>query len=323
MRWILIGAATAALAAAQSPRVFHLTQNETPAQMQEMVTLTRAVGDIPQIAMDEGQRTVSVGGTAAQLDMAGWFIQELDRSAPPAGMQEYRPAPGADDVVRVFFLGHVTTPQQLQEMVTNVRAVLDIRRVFIYNSLEAMAVRGTAAQMAEAAWLVNQLDLEAGAPSPGPVELRTSSGEIARVFNLTNPRTPQEVQEIVTTIRSIADIQRVFIYNKRKAISMRTTPDRLALAEWLVGQLDRPAPPAAAAPGEYTFANDAASQVRVFYLPHNPNPQEMMRVATQVRTTAPIQRLFVYSPLAALAVRGTVGQVANAEKVLQEMGQAK
>jgi hypothetical protein len=45
--------------------------------------------------------------------------------------------------------------------------------------------------------------------------------------------------------------------------------------------------------------------------------------ATQVRTTARVQRLFMYGTLGALAVRGTVGQLATAEKVIEEMNQVR
>lgn len=177
--------------------------------------------------------------------------------------------------------------------------------------------------MTESTWLVNQLDQPVGSPSPAPNEMQTSSGEIARVFNLTNPQTPQQLQEIVTMIRSIADIQRLFIYNARKTIAMRTTPDRLALAEWLVKHLELPSPPSAVGPSEYTLPNVTDNQVCMFYLPHNRTPQSLQQVATQVRTNASLQRLFVYTALSALAVRGTVGQVANAEKIVERMGQAK
>ena len=42
-------------------------------------------------------------------------------------------------------------------------------------------------------------------------------------------------------------------------------------------------------------------------------------MATQVRREAGTARMFVYVALGALAVRGTVGQVATAEKALEEM----
>ena len=318
MRAILIGLAAAALAAAQTQRVFQLTQDETPQQMQEIATLMRSTGDLQQIFADVGQRTVTVTDTSAQLDLAGWYIKQLDRSTPPPSPQDYRPAGAANDVVRLFFLSHVSTLQQLQEVATNVRAIVDMRRLFIYNTLHAMAVRGTNSQVTMAAWLVNQLDQPVGVVSPAPNQYQLATDDIAQVFNTTNPQNPQQLQEMVTTMRSIGDIQRIFIYNARKTIVARSTPDRIALAAWLVKQLDRPASTPSAT-GEYELPNIPDNQVRVFYTAHIQSPADLQKVATQVRVTARTPRLFVYNPLGAVALRGTPGQVATAEKLLEEM----
>ena len=57
----------------------------------------------------------------------------------------------------------------------------------------------------------------------------------------------------------------------------------------------------------------------MFYLGGFQSAQDFQKVAVQVRTTAQTPRMFVYNALGALAVRGTVGQVATAEKVIEEM----
>lgn len=63
-----------------------------------------------------------------------------------------------DSVVRVFYLSNLTTPQELQEVTTTLRTVADIRKVFTYNTLSAIIVRGTADQVLLAEKLVNDLD---------------------------------------------------------------------------------------------------------------------------------------------------------------------
>src|SRR5207245_5394463 len=92
-------------------------------------------------------------------------------------------------------------------------------------------------------WLVNQLDQPIGVPSPAPNGYALSGDDVTQVFNLSNPRVPMETQEMVTLIRSVADIQRIFIYNARKTIVVRTSPDYMALTAWLVKQLDRQSAP--------------------------------------------------------------------------------
>ena len=111
MRLMLIGLAAVTLATAQNSRSFHLTQNETADQMNQIATLIRSTGGIQQIWADDLQRTVSVTGTSAQLDMAAWYVKQLDQATPPPSPQDYQA--GSDDTVRMFFLSHVSTSQQL------------------------------------------------------------------------------------------------------------------------------------------------------------------------------------------------------------------
>jgi len=312
---MLIGLAAVTLATAQNSRSFHLTQNETADQMNQIATLIRSTGGIQQIWADDLQRTVSVTGTSAQLDMAAWYVKQLDRATPPPSPQDYQA--GSDDTVRMFFLSHVSTSQQLQEVVTNLRAIIDIKRLFIYDTLHAVATRGTGSQIAMATWLVNQLDQAVGVPSPAPNDYALSGDDVTHVFNLSNPLVPMETQEMVTLIRSVADVQRIFLYNARKTIVVRTSPDHMALTAWLVKQLDRPASTPSVTV-QYTLPRGPDNIVGVFYLP-NPSRERLNKAATQVRTTARVQHLFTYGTLGAVAVRGTLEQLATAEKVIEEI----
>jgi general secretion pathway protein D len=63
---------------------------------------------------------------------------------------------------------------------------------------------------------------------------------VTRVFYLGNVNTTQEMQEIITTIRSIADLPRVFPFSTHNAIVVRGEADRVALAEKIIGDLDKP-----------------------------------------------------------------------------------
>lgn len=63
-----------------------------------------------------------------------------------------------DSVVRVFYLSNLTTPQEIQEITTTLRTIANIRKVFQYNSLNAVIVRGSQDEVALAAKLVHDLD---------------------------------------------------------------------------------------------------------------------------------------------------------------------
>jgi hypothetical protein len=58
----------------------------------------------------------------------------------------------------------------------------------------------------------------------------------------------------------------------------------------------------------------------VFYLAHIATPQELQDLLNLVRSTTNMQRATFRSMSGALALRGTAGQVALAEKLLQEKG---
>jgi len=325
MRFLIMAFALSA-AFGQTNRVFQLTQDENKQELEEIATVLRGTGDIQQVSLDDIKRTLTVEGTAGQIAMADWLVRQMDLPANGefSGLHQYRPPAGSDDVVRMFYLTHTSTAQQVQEIVTTVRSVADIRRVFVYNALNAVAVRGTGPQISLAAWLVDQLNQPASVAAPAPHEYKLPGDDMVRVFELTSPQTPQQLQEIVTLLRAVGDIPRLFLYNARRAVALRGTAEQVALAAWLVSELDKPVSGQAAArdsaaSDEYRLSSGADNLVRVFYLANSQSPQDLHKVMVQVRTTARIPRLFIYSPLGALAVRGTVSQVATAEKVIEEM----
>ncbi len=63
-----------------------------------------------------------------------------------------------EHVTRVFYLQNITTPQELQEVMTAMRQVTDVRKIFPFNSQSALVVRGTADQMALAEKVILDLD---------------------------------------------------------------------------------------------------------------------------------------------------------------------
>ncbi len=63
-----------------------------------------------------------------------------------------------DMVVQIFYLKNVTKQQEVQEISTAVRSLTDMRRVFVYNSQNAILVRGTRDQVALAEKVLHDLD---------------------------------------------------------------------------------------------------------------------------------------------------------------------
>jgi hypothetical protein len=245
MRFALVACALT-VAFGQTDRAFQFTQNQSGTELEQIAVTLRAIADLPQVSIDSADQTVTVAGTPDQIAMADWLARQLDLpvNIQNSGIQEYRPAGGSDDVVRVLQLAHTSTPQQLQE--------------------------------------------------------------------------------IATLIRSIGDIRRLFVYHSRRIVALRATSEQIALAAWLVSELDKPldgraATQDTAARHEYWLSSGPDNLVRVFFLPVSQSAQRLQQVAVQVRTATRIPRLFTYNALRAMAVRGTVGQLAAAERMIEEM----
>jgi hypothetical protein len=239
---------------------------------------------------------------------------------PLDGLREYRPPLTNDDVVGVFYVTHANTPQQLQEIATTIRSVAGIRRLFVYSPRFAVAIRGTNQQMALATWLVNQLNQPANVAAPEPHEYKLSGDDAARVFELKYPQNPQQLQQFATLIRAVGDVQRLFVCNVRRALALRGSAEQISLATWLVNELDKPvngsATPDSAGTHEYQLSSGSKNVVRIFYLSSS---QDQQKLVNHLRGTTGIPRMFVYGPIFALAVRGTAGQLATAERALEEI----
>ena len=69
---------------------------------------------------------------------------------------------------------------------------------------------------------------------------RDYEDDVVKVFYVTNATSVQEFQEIATAIRTVAEIRRVFTYSAQRAMIVRDTVDKVALAEKLVHDLDKP-----------------------------------------------------------------------------------
>lgn len=310
-------------------RVYYLAHSETPQSLQEMINVVRAIAEVSQSFVCTGPKAMTLRGTAGQISAAAYVIDALDQPAgqpTPHSATAAFPMPGLQDqVARVFFLAHAAdTPQRLQTTVNLIRSVTDMQRVFPYNALQALTLRGTEAEMALAEWLYNELDK----PSP-QTNQHTATAEyhlpganpnnVVRIFYLAHAEPPQGAQEMANLFRATADVQRAHPYIALEAISVRSSAAQVALAEWLWNTLDQPGQ--GSAPQEYQVAGATNDVARVFYLTHTVTPQAVQEMSVAVRSIANVPRIFPYAPPKALAIRGTPDQLALAAKVIQDRDQ--
>ena len=246
--------------------------------------------------------------------------------APNKAAYEGKAPDGGVDAVRVFYLTHDETPTDAQEIVNLIRATADIQRIFPYASPRAIALRGTPAQIALAEWLFSQVDkpVDPQTARAAAYEYPEPNGGVdaVRVFYFTRDHTPQDLQETINLIRTTADIQRIFPYNTRRAIALRGTPAQIALAEWLIAELDKAVSSQTnrAEAYEHPAPSGGGDAVRLFFFTHDHTPEDLQEMIHVIRTTADIQRIYPYAAQRAIALRGTADQIALAEWLFHRLG---
>ena len=75
-----------------------------------------------------------------------------------------------------------------------------------------------------------------------PQKRKDYEEEIVKTFYLHNTVLPQELTEIVTSIRQLLDLRRVQQINAQNAIVVRDTPDRILLAGKIIADIDKAKP---------------------------------------------------------------------------------
>src|SRR5579884_883995 len=147
-----------------------------------------------------------------------------------------------------------------------------------------------------------------------------------RVFSFTYTSAPQPMQEIATVIRSIGELNDLSVDVGQKQLSLHGSSDQIALATWLFRELDRPGNQEPSnrtePPREYRMAIDGDNVVRVFYLPYTKTIQELQEVATAVRSTSNIRRMFTYNAPHVVITRSTSEQASLADWMFNEFGKA-
>ncbi len=75
-----------------------------------------------------------------------------------------------------------------------------------------------------------------------PQKRKDYEEEIVKTFYLHNTVLPQEITEIITSIRQLLDLRRVQQINAQNAIVIRDTPDRVLLAGKIINDIDKAKP---------------------------------------------------------------------------------
>jgi len=120
-----------------------------------------------------------------------------------------------------------------------------------------------------------------------PTKRRDYEEEVTKIFYLTNAVAPQEVTDMVTAVRTVADCTRLFPYNALYAIIAKCSSDRMALAEKIIHDLDKP-----------------RAEVVVDILVIEASSSFMKNIAAGLGTTG-LNVPFAFSPRSSLQVQGS------------------
>lgn len=236
----------------------------------------------------------------------------------------------AQTVEKKLPLANIVTPGAIQDLGSVLTVMPDVRRVSYDSATKSMVVRGSAGQISLAEWLVQQLDRPAGGPSaerqkPGVFEYHPPAGHddgdnAVRVFHMTHTDT-QTLEEVLTVMRFGADIDHAMAFIAGGDVVVRAAPQRVAMAEWVVQQLEQPADAERKTVAfEYQSPDggrDAlASAVRIVYLTNTGTPEAIWALVRLVRTGTGVPRVFPVTSLKALVIRAEPKRVVAAENLI-------
>jgi general secretion pathway protein D len=75
-----------------------------------------------------------------------------------------------------------------------------------------------------------------------PQKRRDYEEQVVQIFYLSNTTLPQDMTEIVTGLRQLLDLKRIQQVNSQNALIIRDTPDKLAIVEKIIRELDNAKP---------------------------------------------------------------------------------
>jgi hypothetical protein len=234
-------------------RLFFLDRGQTVQELREFLSMLRSIADLPRAFTCNAIKAVALRGTSNQMALADWLVNELAKTKPaprqhsasPEYLLPAAPSPGPNkNVTRIFYFANTPAILDFPEVAALIQTLADFQRVDRYDSLRALAVRGTSDQLALTEWLFNELDQQTHPNPSHKSDVYTyrvadrENGVAVRVFYLPHIQTVQEFDSIAVKVSREEKIRRVFTFTSQRAIAVRGTTDQIAATERLLGELD-------------------------------------------------------------------------------------
>ena len=145
-------------------RVFRLAHTDTTQGFQEIGNAIRVVAEVNRLLVCNAPRALVMRGTAGQATLADWLVGELDQPAgeilrcprPRYGRRRVSGAGQRPGGARLH-LAQTTTPQQLSDITNKIRTATQMSGTMPCSLHRVLAVAGTAAQIARAQQLIQEM----------------------------------------------------------------------------------------------------------------------------------------------------------------------
>jgi hypothetical protein len=226
-------------------RVYLLTKTTAPGGVQEIAWVLRTVAGVKTLTVDSSSLAITLTAPSAVVAMTDWLVPTLDRYPldSPGGDKpaQFTVPGGQDDMIEVYQLANIRTPQSTQEILTALREVGQMRKIFGVYAPRLVAFRGTSSAVAMADWLTRQLDIAPGTRPAGKPEYNPPAGDAMQVFYLANLLAGKDLVDIVTAVRKSAGIRYAFYSSSApQSISVRGTPSQIAAVAQIIAAKDIP-----------------------------------------------------------------------------------
>ena len=233
---------------------------------------------------------------------------------------------GLGQTDKTFYFTQPIAPADVMAMVTTIRAIVDLQDVSADKVHQAVVMHGPVDRLVASEWLLHRLDRPAGETGPGTTGEYKISGEVIKLLTVSPTATVADLTSLATVIRTVGDLQRLLPLTGQNVIVVRGTPEKVAAAEWMVGQLlphDGQAPtvdsPAFPSPIIDPRGEGEQAVIRILRLDPKTGSAGLTAAVTAIRVTADLQRLFPLDRGKAVIASGPPDKVAVAAWLVHEL----
>jgi hypothetical protein len=225
--------------------VFRLPPTTRITDLTAAVTAIRTVVDLQRLFPYEAQMAIVARGASERVAAAAWILQQLypPGGTPPTGDSPAYPSPLRDmrpematDLLQVFRMDSSTSNADLTAMVTAIRTVADLQRLFPFEASKAIIASGSSDKIAVAEWMVHELDKPSDPHATHETRLPGLTDGVVRVFYMGHSTSSADLVALITQIRNTLDIMRIFPLTSSSAIVLRGRPDQIQAAQALVAK---------------------------------------------------------------------------------------